>query len=232
MLQVDIPSMDRTLRIAKIQLGESRRDLDKEGNSDRKRRLETLISAREEFLRAMSRLAILAPSLTLDDSMEIQDGSPTVQLLFLGAGHTDGDIVLLLPSAKIAFLGDLFFNKAIPNVQDASVLGWMRTLEEVLKLDAEIFVPGHGPVGSRNDLSAFLSYFEKLRNLIEPAVARGDVMEQVIQDVQEPVEFFSYSFQNFFLANVQKMYVELKALKLASTREGPERPFLPVEKTP
>jgi len=36
-------------------------------------------------------------------------------------------------------------------------------LAEVLKLKAEKFVPGHGPVGTKKEVEAFLGYFEELR---------------------------------------------------------------------
>jgi glyoxylase-like metal-dependent hydrolase (beta-lactamase superfamily II) len=171
-------------------------------------------------MRRMAALKILAPVMTLDDSLSIIDGGREVQLLCLGVGHTDGDVVLYLPQDKIVFLGDIFFNDAIPNVEDANMLEWMKTLEEALKLDAKTFVPGHGQVGARPDVEKFLNYVEDLKALVEPAVARGDTLEQVIRDLHVPPKYASYSFQDFFPANLQKMYAELKALQSASQQEA------------
>ena len=179
-------------------------------------------------MRRMSALKILAPGMTIDDSLRFVDGSRQVDLVCLGPGHTDGDLILYLPQDKIAFLGDLFFENAIPNVDDARVLDWMKTLKDALNLDAKTFVPGHGQVGDRADVGKFLTYFEDLKALVEPAVVRGDTLEQVIQDTHLPPKYGSYSFQTFFPANVQKMYLEIKAAQPApAPQAGVKKEGLP-----
>jgi glyoxylase-like metal-dependent hydrolase (beta-lactamase superfamily II) len=171
----------------------------------------------------MSQLKITAPFVTLDDAIRIQDGEQEVRILYLGKGHTDGDVVVYMPALKIAFVGDLFFNEAIPNVQDATVLSWMKTLEEVLKLDADKFIPGHGAVGSRKEVQNFLAYLETLRSLVKAAVERGDSVEQATRDIVLPAKYAAYRFQNFFPSNVQKMYAELKALQTSATPSAPPK---------
>jgi cyclase len=215
-LENDLPSLNRTIGIAKNQLTRLREEMEKETNKTQTKRLLDQIKPREDYLRTMSRLQIKAPFVTLDDNLTIQDGQRKVRLLYLGEGHTDGDIVLLLPKQKIAFVGDLFFSKAIPNVEDGNILQWMKTLQEVMKLDAEKFVPGHGPIGSKNDVELFLEYFNELKSLVQSAVDHGDTMEQATREIQLPVKYSSYWFQNFFPSNVQKMYEELKALQTSS----------------
>jgi cyclase len=224
-LEADLPSLNRTIEVTKAQVRDLRRGSAKEAKSLDARHYGDQIRSRQHYLDDLSRLRILAPCVTVDDSLTIQDGSWEVRILFLGEGHTDGDVVLVFPSAKVAFLGDLFFNEAIPNVQDANILKWMTTLQNVLKLDADIFVPGHGPVGDRKAVEGFLRYFEELKALVVPLVKRGDSMEQAIRDVQMPVKYSNYRFQNFFPVNVQKMYAEVKALQIASARpEKQNRP--------
>ena len=151
--------------------------------------------------------------MTFDDRLVIRDGGSEIQLLYLGKGHTDGDAVLWIPWAKVAFLGDLFFNEAVPNVQDASILEWMQTLRSALKLEADIYVPGHGPVGDRKAVERFLGYLEDLRAMVQPAVARGESAEHSVASIRIPEKYSSYGFQNLFPSNVQKMYAELKALQ-------------------
>ena len=125
----------------------------------------------------------------------------------------DGDVIAFLPVARIAFVGDLFFNEAIPNVQDASILAWMKTLAEVLKLEADQFVPGHGAVGDAKDVQKFLGYFQAIQSLVRESIDRGDTLEQATKDIAVPDKYSGYRFQNFFPSNVQKMYAELKALQ-------------------
>lgn len=218
-LQGDLPSWQRSVASTEAQLVSLRREIEGETDSEQKKRLREQLRVREVYLQNISRLKIKAPFITLEDNLTIREGPQEVRLLFLGAGHTKGDIVLYLPAKKIAFVGDLFFNRAIPNVQDSFVLQWMNTLEEVRKLDAEQFVPGHGLTGSKKDVEDFLNYLKDLRALVQPSVDRGDSLDIAIGTIHVPAKYASYSFQNFFPANVQKMYVELKELQLQESTE-------------
>ncbi len=209
-LQIDIPSLTRTLSITKSQLRKLRQEI-RTSEPEKSARLREQIKVREDYAQALSKLKIRAPSMILDDTLTLQDGQQEARILYLGPGHTDGDLVLFLPAHKIAFVGDLLFNRAIPNVQDATILEWMKTLREVAKLNADRFVPGHGPIGTKKDVEDFLKYFEELRGMIQPAVDRGDSLEQVAQEIQMPEKYSSYQFQNLFPSNVQKMFTELKA---------------------
>lgn len=223
MLDVDLSSMKKTAEVAQKQLEKLRNEISGEEDPSRIQALQRQIRSREEYLAAMSRQEILPPFVTLDDSLTIKDGQREVQLLLPGPGHTEGDTILFLPDRKIAFLGDLFFNQAIPNVQDAHMLEWIKTLHEVLKLNADIFIPGHGPIGMREDVEAFLGYFEDLEALVESAIDRGDSMDQAVREIRVPEKYSFYLFQNFFPSNIQKMYSEIKALKIIQIPvEGPE----------
>jgi cyclase len=219
-IENDLPLLLRTMEVTQAQLEALRKKLDaEESGVDREKQL-LEVEALERNSRTMSRLKIEPPIITFDDSLKIQDGDREVRLSFLGVGHTGGDIVLYLPWLKIVFTGDLFFESAIPNVQDAHILQWMKTLEKVLQIDAEQFVPGHGKPGSKKDIAAFLTYFRDLKSMIKPAVDRGDSLEQVLKDIRVPAKYSSYRFQRFFPANVQKMYEELKEMQLSTAPPG------------
>jgi cyclase len=221
MLQKDMPSLNRMQIIAQSQIEQMGRQLNQEKDARKQEALRAQLNSRQAFMRRLATLRILAPVMTFDDSLTICDGGREVDLLYLGIAHTEGDALLYLPQEKIAFLGDLFFHDALPNVEDANLLEWMKTLREVLKLDAKSFIPGHGQIGSRQDVEEFLGYFEDLRGLVEPAVKRGEPLEQVVGDLRLPVKYAGYGFRNFFPANVQEMYGELKAVhSVAPPKEG------------
>ena len=210
-LQIDLPSLNRTMSITQTQLRKLRQEMAKSADPSQSGPLREQIKAREDYAQTMSKLKLMAPFMVLDDGLIIRDGKQEARILFLGAGHTDGDIVCFLPAHKIAFVGDLLFNRAIPNVQDANILEWMKTLREIMKLDAEKFVPGHGPIGTKKDVEELLRYFEELKAMVQTAVDRGDSLEQATKEIQVPAKYDSYQFQNFFPSNVQKMFSEIKA---------------------
>lgn len=214
-LQRDLPAFNRTVGVAAAQIEKMQKELLQEKDASRKESIRVQIAARQQLLARMTRLKISAPYITFEEALSIMDGAREVSLRWLGPGHTDGDIILYLPGDKIVFAGDLFFNRALPNSQDASLLEWIKTLELLLRLDAEKFVPGHGAVGTKHDVEDFLGYLRELRGLVEPAVGRGESLEQVLAEATVPARYSGYRFQEFFPANVQRMYAELKALQLA-----------------
>ncbi len=225
-LQKDVPALGRAINAVQAQIDRMRKDAASQQNPSTRDALLREAAARGGALERLLRLRIIPPSLTFEDTLTLRDGPREVRLLFLGVGHTDGDIVLFLPAEKVAFVGDLFFDAAFPSTQDANLLAWIKTLHEVLKLDAEKFVPGHGNPGTKKEIREFLQYLEDLKALVEPAVARGDSLEQLIRDTPIPSKYSGFMFPNFFSSNLQKMYTELKALRLAeeAVPEGPRKP--------
>ncbi len=216
MFQKDQAGLNQMQAIAQSQLEQLNKDLRAEQDPKLQAADRAQINEVQALIRRMSAIRLLPPTMTFDESLILVDGPRELQFLFLGAAHTDGDIILFLPQEKIAFLADIFFHDAFPNVEDASMLEWMKTLRQVLSLDARTFVPGHGQPGSRTDVENFLNYLEDLKALVEPAVARGDSLEQAVRDLHIPAKYAGYAFTKFFPSNVQKIYAELKANQQAS----------------
>jgi len=129
--------------------------------------LETYSSAgaRKEMEEAFSTPELAAlksrlPQKTFSDSMELDLGSVKVRLLFFGPAHTSGDAVVFLPAERLAFVGDLVFigrDPLIHRQKGGTALGLIKTLESVLQLDADRFVPGHNDVLSRSDVEKALA---------------------------------------------------------------------------
>ncbi|HYM52033.1 MAG TPA: MBL fold metallo-hydrolase [Candidatus Dormibacteraeota bacterium] len=105
------------------------------------------------------------PTHTFDEAMTIDLGSRSVELRFLGRGHTSGDLVVWLPDERICFGGDLVEAQAAPYMGDAHIADWRgATLDAVAALGAEQLVGGRGPVvrgtevaSAIEDTRAFLS---------------------------------------------------------------------------
>ncbi len=232
-LQRDIPAMNRAVSAAQTQIEKMQKNLALVTDARSRAEIDRQIALRRGLLSRMTRLKIVAPEVTFDEELRIVEGSRELVMRHLGAGHTDGDIVLYLPAEKIAFVGDLFFNGALPSTQDSTLLAWSRTLDELLRIDAERFVPGHGAVGTREDIRDFAGYLEELKRMVQQSLDRGDTLEQLIAGAKVPVRYEGYRFQNFFPSNVQKMYTELKALQAGgSPAAGAERTRKPQENRP
>ena len=93
----------------------------------------------------------------------VRDGAanltPRVELL-PAAGHTPGDLLVLVADADVCFTGDLCFFEVTPLGFQADIAGWADVLDAIVEL-ADTLVPGHGPVGGEaeaRDLQAYLRH--------------------------------------------------------------------------
>jgi glyoxylase-like metal-dependent hydrolase (beta-lactamase superfamily II) len=71
--------------------------------------------------------------------------TPRVELLPV-TGHTDGDLVVVVADAEVAFLGGLGWYGSTPLALHGDPTTWADVLDVVADL-ADVLVPGHGPVG-------------------------------------------------------------------------------------
>jgi glyoxylase-like metal-dependent hydrolase (beta-lactamase superfamily II) len=74
-------------------------------------------------------------------------GDRRVEIAHLGRGHTDGDLVVVVPDADLLFAGDLLESAAPPSFGPDSVPDeWPATLDAVIGLmtATTLAVPGHG----------------------------------------------------------------------------------------
>jgi glyoxylase-like metal-dependent hydrolase (beta-lactamase superfamily II) len=107
---------------------------------------------------AIPELAVELAEVVLDPPDRLFDISATVpfdaggrrvELCYLGRGHTDNDIVVLIPDADVLLAGDLLESDATPSFGDAFPLDWPATVEALVELVSGAVVPGHGSVGDR-----------------------------------------------------------------------------------
>ena len=86
------------------------------------------------------------PDRTFDgDVGDASSSTPAVgriELRHLGRGHTDNDIVVLVPDADVLFAGDLVENGAPPYFGDGYPIDWPATVERMVELVTGAVVPG------------------------------------------------------------------------------------------
>ncbi|HEY6507407.1 MAG TPA: MBL fold metallo-hydrolase, partial [Vicinamibacterales bacterium] len=117
--------------------------------------------------------ALLPPTVTYDESVDLHLGTRTIRVRSL-PGHTGGDSVVLVPDAKVVFAGDLLWRDMVPTLVDASTQPWIDTLDWLATNEpGATFVPGHGEVGTAQDVVALREYLVTLRRLVSDAQAAG-----------------------------------------------------------
>jgi glyoxylase-like metal-dependent hydrolase (beta-lactamase superfamily II) len=97
------------------------------------------------YLDALTAVKPRPPTRTFSDAMTLRIGGRELRILWLGRGHTGGDVVVYLPAEKILCTGDLY-NGSVGFLKDAYVDEWADTLDALAKIDADRMIAGHGPV--------------------------------------------------------------------------------------
>lgn len=95
---------------------------------------------------------IVIPDQTFADGRAVDLGDRLLELVFLGRGHTSGDIVVRLADVNVVIAGDLVEESAKPWIgMDSWPLEWPATLDMLLELMTEqtLVIPGHGVVVDR-----------------------------------------------------------------------------------
>lgn len=111
------------------------------------------------------------PVVTYDDGISFHLNGDTIEAVFTGGGHTDGDTVLYWRKANVLHTGDLMMQgQGFPFIDTDSAgnaVHLVASLDKLLALTdaATKIIPGHGPVASRSDLQAW-------RDMIAGAVER------------------------------------------------------------
>lgn len=93
-------------------------------------------------------LAVALPTATVDSSLVLLRGAgQEIRILYLGRGHTAGDLFVYLPREKVLIAGDMLTNTAgTPYMADGYAGEWGGTLRRVAQLDFTTTLPGHGGV--------------------------------------------------------------------------------------
>ena len=138
----------------------------------------------ERALAEAPQVKILPPTLTIEDRLTLQRGKRTIDIRFLGRGHTGADLIVHLPQEGILLTGDLVVWPA-PLVGSTSFpADYSTTLERLLTIPAQIIVLGHGPVlRDQEYLKQMARLLLSLKEQTASAVARGETLEQARQSV-------------------------------------------------
>ena len=120
------------------------------------------------------------PDRTVGDRLAIQRGSPAVEILFAGRGHTSGDLVVLVPEERVLISGDLLLGFT----QYPAEYG--ATLRAVLDLPFDVVVPGHGPVdrNPRPQIERMIEEIEAIVTAVRTAHDAGRSVEEALAWVE------------------------------------------------
>lgn len=120
------------------------------------------------------RLEFVAPSVTFESRLDIWADDLRIELHSIGGpAHTTNDVVAWLPEEKVLYTGDLVFHGGTPFVLMGSVSGSCASIDRMRAFEAEVIVPGHGPVCGPEVLDVIERYLRFVQELAGDAHRSG-----------------------------------------------------------
>jgi len=140
-----------------------------------------LQASREELAPWIDAQTRLVPATQwIDARQELTVGDTQLVLQPVGPAHTPEDLAVYLPQRKLLYAGDLVFRSRIPFVGQADSRNWILSLDKLLAFDAQVIVPGHGPVSTeaRKDMQLTRDYLVYLRKTMGAAAQEMTPFEE------------------------------------------------------
>jgi len=142
-------------------------------------------------------------------------GDHTFQLLHT-PGHTSGQIAVYVPEEKVLFTGDTIFNQCQTWLMVSDVPGWIASIERLRGIDAEIVVPGHGPLTTMKALDTQRAFLMEWTTAVAEAIGKGWSRDETVKRVnfaeRFPVDIGQGHMMNYIQTlNAGSLYDKLTA---------------------
>jgi len=129
--------------------------------------------------------AVALPVITFGNDISFHLNGEELYVFHVPNGHTDGDAIVHFKTSNVVHMGDTYFNKIYPFIDTSSggtPEGIVAAVDRVLKStnDATRFIPGHGPLGTRADLSAYRTMLDTVAGRVTALAKEGKTVEQVV----------------------------------------------------
>ena len=130
-----------------------------------------------------------------NDQQSVFLGAVEVQMRYMGRGHTNGDSVIYFPDLRTIHTGDLVVwgkrsqgTTLTPLMDYAAGEGsgkeWVATLDNVLKLDFDTAIPGHGPVLTKAQIQQFRDKMQTLNQRMTTFIQSGGAKPDIASKIK------------------------------------------------
>lgn len=118
------------------------------------------------------------PVVTFSTDITFHLNADEIFVYHVPAAHTDGDVIVHFTKSDVIHMGDVFFNKLYPFIDASSggtIDGVIAAVDRVLAIatDKTKIIPGHGPLGTRADLSAYRDMLATVAGRIKAQIKEG-----------------------------------------------------------
>jgi glyoxylase-like metal-dependent hydrolase (beta-lactamase superfamily II) len=184
---------------------ELQKEFDAAQDEQERRDIRAWITYYEGLVESMPSLEVCLPNLVFSERLEIHGTARSVELISFGNAHSGTDTILQVPSEKIIFMSDLLSVGYHPYLADGDSENLSSILISIMDFDGEIFVPGHGPVGTLRDLHLMKDYIDACYREVEELV-KECADSEAFPTIKIPRRFRDWRLPSFFQANVRALH--------------------------
>ena len=149
------------------------------------------------------------PNTTFTGETQRQVGDKIVELIEVGPAHTNGDVLVHVPSDKVVFTGDILFIEGHPILWAGPVKNWINACDRIISMEVDFVVPGHGPVTDNRGVKAvrdYLAYIDtESRKRFESGMSALETAKEIDLDL-----FSTWGDGERIAVNVNSLYREYK----------------------
>lgn len=168
----------------------------------------------EGLVEALPELEIHPPVITFEERLTIHGKDREAQLIAFKNGHTESDAVLHLQGDGVLFMSDLLFVESHPYLPEGDPGRMVEILASIEDLKCATLVPGHGPVGSPEDVRAMIEYIAKCRELVQGVPQDDRDAGETIGQIEIPAAYKGWRYARFFSSNLRFLFeLELKGAR-------------------
>lgn len=121
---------------------------------------------------------VVLPDITFEQQYVIELGGERIEVLYLGPGHSPGDIQVWLPKQRLVISGDMAFHqRLLPIFDNTDTKGWLDTYERFLALEPQVVIPGHGVPTDVDEVTRYTKdYLTFLRAEVQKLLDEGGTL--------------------------------------------------------
>lgn len=170
--------MERELLGLPERIEKLKTDLQQASDAHEKEEIQKNLGQAEAYHAELKTLHVVLPTVTVNRKMILRGKTRTVEIMWLGRAHTEGDLFVYVPDAKVIATGDAL-HSGTPTLTDASPYDWIRTLDAAEKLDFQFVIGGHGDVvQGKETLELWKQYLAELMTDVTKASSEGQTLEE------------------------------------------------------
>lgn len=153
---------------------------------------------------------IVIPDIAVDNKRTLSLGGVHVDLIYVGRGHSDNSLAVLVPEDRILFTVDLALVESMlfRNMPDSYIPEWFDSLDRVLALDWDRMIGGHpypgGRLGTKDDVRNQKQYMSDLSAAVKEAADKGQCWDLASKEIRLPEYEKWANYERFLPGNIER----------------------------